>query len=162
MPRQQRTSRSVNPSQTTPVRTAAPAAQHIAHTHTEAAYVEQHVSFSPLPDPRVLEAYDRLVPGTADLVIKQWVKQSDHRMALENYTLHWNNWRSWGGLIVSAAVSIFAIWLAYNVIKSGHEAAGIASVVAAIGIPGGAFVYATYSRRAERKDRARLMTGSDN
>ena len=46
--------------------------------------VETSLSWSgPLPPPKVLEAYDRLVPGAAERIMKMAEQQSEHRRGLE-------------------------------------------------------------------------------
>lgn len=47
-------------------------------------HVEVSVHSGPLPTPADLEAYDQVVPGTAELIVDGFVQQGTHRRKLEN------------------------------------------------------------------------------
>ena len=108
-----------------------------------------------------MEKYEAVLPGVADRIVKMAEGQADHRAQLETEALRQEGQRSWTGLVSGALLTL------------GFEALALVAVLvdrpwfavafAAFPLPAilGAFVYGTRSRRREREQRARLMTGHD-
>jgi len=48
-----------------------------------AVEVQAEFHQGPLPHPQVLEQYERIHPGTAERILKQFEKQTEHRQAIE-------------------------------------------------------------------------------
>ncbi len=113
-----------------------------------------HVSHSfsgPLPPPEVLEHFNRVVPGSAERIIRMAEEQFAHRTELEKKVINSDIARSkWGqilgfiialvGLIVSAIVAIYGSAVAGGIIGVGT----LASLV-------GVFMYGSKSRSSERE-----------
>jgi len=84
----------------------------------------------PLPSPDVLRAFDDVVPGDADRIIKMAEEQSLHRKQLERKVIDSDISRSrWGqilgfviaivGLVVAAVVAVYGSAIAGGVIGGG-------------------------------------------
>ena len=115
----------------------------------------------PLPPADEMEKYEAVLPGAADRIVKMAEGQANHRAELETEALRQEGQRSRTGLVSGALLTL------------GFEALGLVALLvdrpwfavafAAFPLPAilGAFVYGTRSRRQEREQRARLMTGHD-
>lgn len=113
-----------------------------------------HVSRSfsgPLPSPEVLEHFDRVVPGSAERIIRMAEQQFAHRTELEKKVINSDIARSkWGqilgfiiaivGLVVSAPIAIYGSAVAGGIIGVGT----LASLV-------GVFMYGSKTRSSERE-----------
>jgi uncharacterized membrane protein len=112
-----------------------------------------------LPSPEVLRQYDLLHPGFAERIFATFEAQANHRMELEKTTIHSDIRRSWGGLFAGLIVASLVIVLGFVAIMNSHDVAG--SALSCSGLTGlvGTFVYGTRSKRQERLERAKLMTG---
>lgn len=122
---------------------------------------EASLHAGPLPSADEMEKYEAVLPGAADRIVKMAEGQADHRAELETEALRQEGQRSWTGLVSGALLTL------------GFEALALVAVLvdrpwfavafAAFPLPAilGAFVYGTRSRRREREQRARLMTGHD-
>lgn len=125
------------------------------------AFRARSVRIGPLPPADELEKYEAVLPGAADRIVKMAEGQANHRAQLETEALRQEGQRSWTGLVSGALLTL------------GFEALALVAVLvdrpwfavafAAFPLPAilGAFVYGTRSRRREREQRARLMTGHD-
>lgn len=49
-----------------------------------AVAMHRELRAGPIPDPETLQQYDEVLPGTADRIVKQFEKESEHRQAMEN------------------------------------------------------------------------------
>lgn len=117
--------------------------------------LHEEQSFSgPLPHPAILRAFDDVVPGAAERIIKMAEEQAAHRKALERKVIESDVNRSmWGqilgfciaivGLVVSAVIAVFGSALAGSVIGVGT----LASLV-------GVFMYGARTRKEERLEKA--------
>ena len=107
----------------------------------------------PLPPPRALQAYDEVIPGAADRILKMAENQAAHRIQMERIAIQ-SEVRSsvWGltaGFLLSAAVIGGGIYL----IATGHDWAGSMLIGFDLATLAGIFVYGTRSRIAERQRR---------
>lgn len=112
----------------------------------------------PLPKPDALQEYDRIVPGAAERILRMAEKQAEHRQYLEKTVIVGDtkraNWGLAAGFIVAMSGLGAAVWL----VATGNAVAG--TIIGSADIVGLAsvFVYGTVSRRAERTQKAALMS----
>ncbi|MYC29849.1 MAG: DUF2335 domain-containing protein [Chloroflexi bacterium] len=104
----------------------------------------------PLPPPGALQAYDDVIPGAADRILKMAEDQAAHRIQMDRLAVH-SEIRSslWGvtaGFLLSAGVIGGGIYL----IATGHDWAGSMLIGFDLATLAGIFVYGTRSRLAER------------
>jgi uncharacterized membrane protein len=131
--------------------------RHLAHCQA-APYIE--ASFSgPLPDPATLKAYDMVLPGLAERIVNRWETQSDHRISLEKTVIAGDNKRANWGLTSATIISLAVISVSGILAMHGHET--VAAILAGVGIAAlaGVFVYGTNSRKRERIEKSKVMTG---
>jgi len=114
----------------------------------------------PIPPPELLKRFDEIEPGTAKKILQLWEDQSRHRMGLEKYVIHSDVYRSWAGLVCGFLIAVFTIVTGGYLVLSGHDGAG--GTIATLGLASlvGVFVYGTHSQRAERVEKAKIMSGS--
>lgn len=121
-------------------------------------YVE--ASFSgPLPDPATLKAYDLALPGLAERIVQSWEAQSNHRMSLEKSVIEGDNKRANWGLVSATLISLAVLGVSGVLAMHNHEA--VAAVLAGVDMAAlaGVFVYGTNSRKQERIEKSKVMTG---
>ena len=113
----------------------------------------------PLPPPEILVQYNDVVPNGAERIIALAERQAEHRMALENRVIDADIRRSNWGLGVGFLVSLAWLLVSYLVIHEGHAVAGV--FLGSLDLVGlvGVFVYGTATRRGERKERFKMMSG---
>jgi len=99
------------------------------------------------------------VPDGAERLIAMAERQSAHRINLETKVVDADIRRAYLGVIAGFIVVLAALFASYKLIDRGHEIEGAAVGTVDIGGVAGIFVYGTISRRREREDRVRAMTG---
>jgi uncharacterized membrane protein len=112
----------------------------------------------PLPSPQDLADYEKVRPGTAELILRSFEKQLDHRISLEKDAMSSgikarNRGLDYGLIAVLAALGV-ALVLGLN----GHSLE--ASIIGGGGIAAlaGVFVYGSQSQRAERQEKREQQT----
>lgn len=121
-------------------------------------YIE--ASFSgPLPDPATLKAYDLALPGLAERIVQSWEAQSSHRMRLEKSVIEGDNKRANWGLASATLISLAVLGVSGVLAMHDHET--VAAVLAGVDMAAlaGVFVYGTTSRKQERVEKSKVMTG---
>lgn len=93
--------------------------------------VERRLEYSgPLPHPEILGGYEKVLPGSADRILKMAEKQLDHRISNENKLVNAENQIRLFGLITGFLIAIFglggAVYLGYNgkTLESGIMSGG--------------------------------------
>ena len=110
----------------------------------------------PIPPPAVLEAYERLVPGAAERILKMAENQSNHRQEIEKIVVRAGARDSLLGVVVACVVVICSFgWSAYALSK-GQSAKAVAVVISTVAGLAGVFVYGKHATKQERLERARL------
>lgn len=80
---------------------------------------------APLPPPHMLEQYERILPGTADRLIKQMEEQGKHRQGLETSTVNANIKNEKRGQILAFILAVIAILGGFYLIATGRDRYGI-------------------------------------
>jgi len=126
--------------------------------------VRQEISVSstfsgPLPPPDILARYNDAVPDGADRIIALAERQAAHRMALESRVVDADIRRSNLGLGAGLLVALAGLFASFLMVDRGNAVAG--AVLASIDLAGlvAVFVYGTVSRRSERQQRAKVLSG---
>ena len=116
-----------------------------------ASKTEMQIRSGPLPDARELAEYDEVVPGAAERIIAMAERQAAHRQKLEEFAIHAEDRRSWGGLIVGGIVAMgFMVGSVILGLNGQPWQGGILGSTTLASIVG-TFVFGTRSRRAERQ-----------
>jgi len=121
--------------------------------------------------PLMLERYQRIQPDFPERWLTMAERQEAHRQRLETLALVGDGRRAWTGIACAfllclaalAAAVIIALAAAVIIALARHDpgATYLSGVLGTSGLVGlaGVFIYGTRSRRQERADKARLMTG---
>ena len=113
----------------------------------------------PLPPPDILARYNDAVPDGAERIIALAERQAAHRMALESRVVDADIRRSNLGLGAGLLVALAGLFASFLMVDRGNAVAG--AVLASIDLAGlvAVFVYGTVSRRSERQQRAKVLSG---
>lgn len=112
------------------------------------------VSIGPLPPPDFLARYDEIVPGSAELIIRQFVAQGEHRRELEKLVVQGDNRRANLGLIAGIAIGLIGVVGALILLSLGMSGEGIVTLLLSLSPIIGSLIYADRKREAERKSKA--------
>jgi uncharacterized membrane protein len=96
----------------------------IITTMIEIKHKEEHHS-GPLPHPKILKKYDKIIPNGAERIVKVFEKQSDHRISLEKRVVWSQTFQSVMGQIMGFIIAIVFLIAGFYLVINGHEAAGI-------------------------------------
>lgn len=88
-------------------------------------------SFSgPLPHPKHLAEYDRVLPGAADRIIAMAEKEQTHRHDWENTSLKFDFSYSILGIVLGFLIALALLVLAYISSQAGHQNVALAFLAA--------------------------------
>ena len=117
----------------------------------------EHFS-GPLPPPSILEKYEAIYPGAAQLIIDSYIAQSEHRQELEKQVIRAGARDSLIGLILAFILGLVAIVGAFYCVIMGHDWAG--GVLGGTGLSSlvGTFIYGSRQKRAERESKEKTVS----
>jgi uncharacterized membrane protein len=107
----------------------------------------------PIPPPAIMAEWEKLLPGSADRILKMAEKQSAHRIAIEAKVVDSDVRRSDRGLVFGFIIALVMIIGGLITVGLGHDWAGVAVITGSLIGVVGLFVYAYISRETERKSR---------
>jgi hypothetical protein len=81
------------------------------------------------------------VPGGAERIFKVFENQSSHRQALESHVVRSNSTAQMIGLIFAGLIALCAVGGGIFLAHEGQSAAGLTSIIVALGSLVGVFVY---------------------
>jgi uncharacterized membrane protein len=120
------------------------------------SYSREHYS-GPLPRPSDLQEYEKIVPGSAERILKMAETQATHRRSMESIVIRGDSRRATCGLWIGAAVAACFLGGGIFLIYEGHDWAGITiaglDIVSLVSV----FVYGSNSRRQERSEKAQAI-----
>jgi uncharacterized membrane protein len=122
-------------------------------TRLMSASFSAEVYSGPIPPPSIMAEWEKLLPGSADRILKMAEKQTAHRITIEEKVVDGDVRRSDRGLIFGFIIALVMIIGGLIVIGLGHDVAGAAVITGSLIGVVGLFVYAYISREAERKNR---------
>lgn len=109
----------------------------------------------PLPPAEQMRAYEDVLPGSADRILRMAERQQDHRHDLERMTVKEATNRSWWGLRLGFVITVLVVGVGAATILTGHSAVGLALVLADLAVLAGVFVYGRVEQRKERVEKDR-------
>lgn len=118
------------------------------------------MSFSgPLPPPQILDAYDEVVPGAAERILKLAESQAAHRQSLERKVVESDIYKSYAGLTAAFLIVLASFACAVTIALCGYPWAaspfGVAPLAGLVWV----FVRGTESRQAERAEKRNALLG---
>jgi len=124
-------------------------------------YQEQTTGY--LVPPSMLERYEAILPGFSERWLSMAERQEAPRQALERHTIIGDGRRAWAGIISALIICLVTIAAAVLIALGRHDVGAtiLSAIFGTSGLVGiaGVFIYGTRSRRQERIDKARIMTG---
>lgn len=120
---------------------------------------------APLPPPAVLQQYEAIFPGAAELIFDMAKNQHQHRIEQEKAVVAQGQYaletarithnadasRSKLGLIFAFIISLFGISASAGLITIGEGGLGLGFLFAPLATLAGAFIYTARARRANRR-----------
>ena len=97
----------------------------------------QELRIAPLPKPEELAAFEAVVPGLAERIVKMAERNGDDRRR-NNRTIRWATIL---GQIFAFIFGMTALGGGFYLVNNGKDTAGLATLVTAIAVPLGVFVY---------------------
>lgn len=107
----------------------------------------------PLPPAEQIRAYEQVLPGSADRILRMAERQQEHRMELERMTVHEAANRSWWGLRLGFVIAVLVVGIGAAAIFTGHALAGFGVLIGEAAILAGVFVYGRDQQRRERLEK---------
>jgi uncharacterized membrane protein len=104
----------------------------------------------PLPPAEQIRAYEEVLPGSADRILRMAEHQQEHRQGLEKTTVDEAANRSWWGLRLGFVIALAVVGVGAGAIFTGHALAGFAVIIGQAAILAGVFVYGRVDQRRER------------
>lgn len=111
----------------------------------------QYSYSGPLPPPEVLERFDRIVPGGAERIFKQFETQSAHRQKIESKVVASNAFVQIFGAISAFLLGLLAIGGGLYLVHEGRSIVGFGAFFMALASLVGVYVYGKKSQARERK-----------
>lgn len=121
--------------------------------------IRAELHIGPLPHHSTLEAYEKIVPGSAKMIFDNFAEQGQHRREMEKYALKWGTIRSFAGLACGFIVTMAVLIFSFILIGDGHDVAGTILATVDLVALAGVFIYGTHVLREERVEKARIMSG---
>jgi uncharacterized membrane protein len=109
----------------------------------------------------VLRQYDAIIPNGADRILRLVEKQTDHRIDIEKKVIYSDARRADWGLVAGVLVAGGGMGFGYALLVHGLAVAGTGFAGSIVATIVGTFVYGTKSRREERIEKAKIMTGQE-
>ncbi len=87
--------------------------------------VKHSMTFAgPLPPAEMLRQYEAILPGSADRIFKMAESQSEHRQLLEKRITASDITRSYLGMGCALAIALVGMYIARDIVLSGHQITG--------------------------------------
>jgi uncharacterized membrane protein len=114
-------------------------------------------SSGPVIDPILVRAYNTIEPGLGTEIVRQGIKQTDHRIVIETMAVKHNNRRSWGGLISGAVIALVLIYAGYDLTMHNHDTVGGIVLGSTLVAVVGTFIWGRESQAKERIKKSNVM-----
>lgn len=122
-------------------------------------YTQLSTYSGPIPPPELLKGYDDVLPGAAETILSQFVKQGDHRMRLEEQEMNLaqivvktDSRKSLHGLYIGGFLAFILIIGALYLLYMGKTLEGLVPLIGVLGTLVGVFLY-TRSRTDDTDDK---------
>lgn len=108
----------------------------------------------PIPPPNIIEGYEKVLPGSADRILKMAEEQSEHRQEMEKIAVNAESRDSLLGIVCALILALACLITAAIIVFMVPTAAGatFAAVLGAGGIGSIIGVFLTNTRRNRKSD----------
>jgi len=100
--------------------------QQIIKSNLQVTSISQHYQ-GPIPPPIMMQAFEQILPGSADRILSMAEKQQKHRISMESSDMTAKNILSIAGLIMGFVGLIAMIYAGYRLAIDGYPA--LASII---------------------------------
>ncbi len=107
----------------------------------------------PLPPAEQVRAYEQVLPGSFDRVLRMAERQQEHRMELERVTVREAANRSWWGLRLGFVITVLVVGVGAAAIFTGRSLAGFGLILADLAVLAGVFVYGRERQHKELEEK---------
>lgn len=107
----------------------------------------------PIPPPNIMEAYDRILPGSADRILKLTEQQFEHRIAIENKVIDSKIISERRGTLLGFSLAVFIILASVILILKDKDIAGLAGIIITVTSLLLAFMYGKKSNIKELENK---------
>ncbi|MEA1910858.1 MAG: DUF2335 domain-containing protein [Spirochaetota bacterium] len=108
--------------------------------------MQMHHSYSgPLPHPSHFQQYERILPGSADRILKMVEKQSEHRQYLEKKIVDSDIRSSKTGMILGFIIAVIGLLIGGFLIYLDKNVLGLTVIISEMVLLAGAFITGTVS-----------------
>lgn len=121
--------------------------------------VATHYS-APFPPATELERYEAVYPGFAEKLMERYVKQSEHRMSIENKVIDSGIKNSARGQFFAFALALITILIGAFLIYLNKDVLGIVAILSSLAALVGVFIYGNKSKKDERIQKSRAIPES--
>lgn len=116
----------------------------------------------PLPPPEILDRYNQVVPGMAERLMRDFEKQTDHRMFIEKQVIRSKIIQSYIGQTTGFVLGLTGLVFGYALIHAGKDGTGIASILGSLSWLGGIFVVGKLKQSKDLKKKEQNLTNPDH
>lgn len=114
---------------------------------------ERYLHSGPLPHPEILEWYEKVSPGAADIIIERFVKQSDHRISIEKKVIDSNITNERLGLLLGFILALVSLLGAFVLLYSNKTLSGLSTFLSTLALLIGLFIKSYRDKEKEMKDK---------
>lgn len=115
-------------------------------------HVEHHIEYNgPLPIPSHLEAYENILPGSADRIITMAEKEAEHRHDMETKAIEFAQRDARRGQTFTFIIVMASLIGGIILILNGDSIIGFASLISSLAILAGAFIYDNKKNQNDKK-----------
>ncbi|MDR0955326.1 MAG: DUF2335 domain-containing protein [Rikenellaceae bacterium] len=113
-----------------------------------------HESFSgPMPSPRMMADYEKVLPGAAERIIAMTEEQQRHRIALEKVVIPKQVKQSGRGQVFAFSICILMLLFAGYCVSAGAEWTAVITIVLALVSVVGLFITGKYKIKKDLEDK---------
>lgn len=126
-----------------------PIQHHQIASRTETSIVQRQYC-GPIPPSTEMRAYEEILPGSADRILKMAEQQSVHRQSLETAVIKGNLHIQKAGLVVGTIITIAAIFSGTFLILNDKQWMGLVTILSMISLDTGVFIFGKLRQEKER------------
>jgi len=117
--------------------------------------IKLSASFSgPIPPPNLLAQYNEIIPNGAERILAMAERQSAHRERMESRVINGNTSSQTRGSYFAFILVLVSVICGSYLIHEGKSAAGLTSIIAAIGGAVSVFFYMRNTQTKERDEKS--------
>jgi uncharacterized membrane protein len=115
--------------------------------------IQQQSFIGPIPPPQIMEAYERILPGSADRILRMAEKQSDHRQGLERQVVAGNVSAQTRGQRYAGGLSALLFGGGIYLLANGIQIGGLSTLALAVAGIVSTFIYGRSRQEKERREK---------